>query len=121
VVVETDVAAAAATVRVCGEVDIATVAELRAGPEKVVAGRPGRLVVDLAATTFIDASGMNAIAWARRAAPPACEMVLHSPNRLARMVIGLTGMDRICRVEADKVMPGGRRVVAPPSRAQPEA
>ena len=105
VVVETDVLAAAATVRVCGEVDLATVAELRAGLEEAVAGRPGRLVVDLAATTFIDASGMNAIAWARRAVPPACEMVLRNPNRLARMVIEVTGMDRICRVEVDRVMP----------------
>ena len=104
VMVETDGAGAAATVRVCGEVDLATVADLRAGLEKAVVGRPSRLVVDLAATTFIDASGMHAIAWARRAAPPACEVVLRSPNRLAQRVIELTGLDRTCRVETDRAV-----------------
>ena len=104
VVVETDVAASAATVRVCGEVDIATVADLQAGLEKAVASRPGRLVVDLAATTFIDAAGIDAIAWARRAVPPACELVLRNPNRLARTVIEVTGVDSTCRVESDKVV-----------------
>ncbi len=98
--VGSDVAAGTATVTVCGEVDMATVAELRAGLEKAVAGRPDQLVVDLADTTFIDCAGMHAIAWARRAVPPACEIVLRSPNRLARMVIELTGMDRACRVQA---------------------
>ena len=102
--VASDVAAGTATVTVCGEVDILTAAELQAGLEKAVAARPDRLVVDLAATTFIDCAGMHAIAWARRAVPPACEIVLRSPNRLARMVIELTGMDRTCRIQASKGM-----------------
>lgn len=59
----------------------------------------------MAATTFIDASGMNVIAWARQIAPPACDMVLRNPNRLARTVIEVTGIDGICRVEEDTVSP----------------
>jgi anti-anti-sigma factor len=49
-----------------GEVDIAIVGELRHGLTKAVAARPARLVVDLAATAFIDCSGMAAIAQARQ-------------------------------------------------------
>ena len=48
--------------------------------------------------------GMHAVARAFWAASPACEMVLRSPNRLAQMVIELTGMDRSCRVEADRAV-----------------
>lgn len=106
--VAVDTESAAATVRVCGELDAATVGEFRAGLEEALARRPSRLVVDLAvdlaATTFIDAAGMHLIAWARKAAPPACEMILRSPNRLAQRLIELTGLDRTCRLEADRAV-----------------
>jgi anti-anti-sigma factor len=60
VVVRTEVADGVATVIVRGEIDLATVADLREGLDKAVAARPGRLVVDLGAATFIDCLGIGA-------------------------------------------------------------
>jgi anti-anti-sigma regulatory factor len=57
------------------------------------------LVIDLGDTAFIDLAGMEAIAQAHRDAPPGCQIVLRSPNGLARRVIELTGMDQICLVD----------------------
>lgn len=93
-VVQAKVADGAVTVVVQGEVDIATAPQLRLGLASALAGRPNRVVVDLGPTTFIDCSGMTAIAQAAQAAPPDCEIILRSPSRLAQRVIELTGMDR---------------------------
>jgi anti-anti-sigma factor len=98
-VVDTQVADGTVTLAVRGEVDIATVGDLGDGLAKAVAARPARLVVDLAATVFIDCSGMEAIAQARQDAPPGCRIILRSPNRLARRMIELTGTDRICLID----------------------
>lgn len=98
-VVYVDVLDGSATVAVQGEIDIATVADLRDGLAKALAAMPCPLMVDLGATTFIDGSGMSAIAEARRDAPPGCQVVLRSPNRLARKVIELTGIDQSCLID----------------------
>jgi anti-anti-sigma factor len=97
--VQTDVADGTATITVFGEVDIATVPDLRAGLAKAIATNPGRLVVDLGATRFIDCSGVRAIAQACRDAAPDCEIILRSPNPLARKVIELTQMDQVCLID----------------------
>lgn len=56
-----------ATLVVRGELDLASAAELRAQLEKVAADRPPVLVVDLTETTFVDSSGLGAIAGGLRA------------------------------------------------------
>jgi anti-anti-sigma factor len=93
------------TVTVNGEVDIATVADLRAGLTEALGAQPRRLVVDLASTTFIDCSGMRVIRQAGREASPECTVILRSPNRLARKVIELTGMDRECLIDPEQTLP----------------
>lgn len=99
VLVQTDIVAGTATLTVCGEVDISTVADLWEGLVQAMSTGPSRLVIDLGSTAFIDCSAMNAIAQAYGDAPPGCQFVLRSPSRLARRVIELTGMDRLCLVD----------------------
>lgn len=55
------------TVSVRGELDLASAAELRAQLEKVAADHPPVLVVDLTETSFVDSSGLGAIAGGLRA------------------------------------------------------
>ncbi len=98
-VVQVHLADGTATVALHGEVDIASVADLRDALSRAVAVRPGRLVVDLADTSFVDCSVVNAIAGARRDAPPGCRIVIGSPSPFARRVIQLTGLDRLCPID----------------------
>lgn len=93
-----EVAGGAATVSVRGEVDIATIAEFEGGLARAISTGPSRLVVDLTDTGFIDGSGMGAIARASRQAPD-CQIVLRSPSPVARRMIELTEIDRICLVD----------------------
>lgn len=46
------------TVRVMGALDVTTLPRVREQLEQAAAGRPGRLVVDLSACTFVDASAL---------------------------------------------------------------
>jgi anti-anti-sigma factor len=46
------------TVTVSGALDVTTLPRVRDALERAVAGRPGRLVVDLSACTFVDASAL---------------------------------------------------------------
>lgn len=57
---------AACTVVVAGEVDLASAGELRTAIAGLTARRPERLVVDLGAVTFVDSSGLGAIAGGLR-------------------------------------------------------
>ena len=89
----------AATVIVRGEIDIATVSYLRERLAEAAATNPKRLGVDLAATSFIDCSGIGAIAHTAHQMPSVCPVILRSPHGLVRRVIELTGMDRMCLID----------------------
>jgi anti-anti-sigma factor len=87
-----------ATVAISGEVDLTTAPELDECLVDVVAKRPDRLVVDLAQLHFIDCSGAAVLDRARQALLSAgCPMVLRSPNRLARIVLRVTGLEGLCQ------------------------
>lgn len=51
----------AAVLKIDGELDAVTVAELRPVIDKLAVGGPGRVVVDLSALRLIDSSGVGAI------------------------------------------------------------
>jgi anti-anti-sigma factor len=88
------------TVRVHGEVDVATAPQLWELLARAIGESPRELVVDLGDVPFIDCSGMAVIARACERVPPeACTVVVRSPNRLARKVLALAGLDRRCTVE----------------------
>ena len=57
----------ATTVEVRGELDLASAGELRDRLEGLAARKPNRLVLDLSQTTFVDSSGLGAIAGGLRA------------------------------------------------------
>ena len=54
------------TVAVRGELDLASAGELRTRLEQLAAGKPDRLVVDLTQASFVDSSGLGAIAGGLR-------------------------------------------------------
>jgi anti-sigma B factor antagonist len=81
-----------AVVSLHGELDIADAADVAAALAAAAAGRTG-IVVDLVGLTFIDCSGVRALAvartWARRGG---CVLVLAAPRRGVLRVIVLTGL-----------------------------
>jgi anti-sigma B factor antagonist len=81
-------------VTIAGEVDIATVARLRARLSALVA--PGiPLVADLDQVSFIDATGLGALAGAaREAAAQGVSMYVVCDRAQTRRLFRVTGLDR---------------------------
>lgn len=73
-----------------GELDIADAADVATALAAAAAGRTG-IVVDLAALTFIDCSGVRALARAR-VRHGGVAMLLAAPRREVLRVIALTGL-----------------------------
>jgi anti-sigma B factor antagonist len=87
------------TVRVRGELDVATAPLLRAALDGVYARQPARVEMDLSGITFLDASSLaTLIAARRRLAAQRAVLVLVDPSPIARRVIGLAGLDRVLEV-----------------------
>lgn len=55
------------TLSIAGEIDMATVGDLQARIEQILDGVEEDVVVDLGGVTFIDSSGLNALATLHRA------------------------------------------------------
>ena len=87
-------------VRVSGEVDLSTARELeRALMQEVNAAR--EVLLDLSAVSFIDSSGLHAIAIAARAAQSnggALALDSRLPDQ-ARRVVEITGLQSLIEVE----------------------
>ncbi len=82
-------------VQLCGELDLVAIPSLEECLAVAVAEAPRRLVLDLSALVFIDASGVAALVRAaRRADDVAVGMVLDSPIESVRRVLDLTEVDR---------------------------
>jgi anti-anti-sigma factor len=84
-----------AVLSVVGEVDISTAADLRAAIE-TAGTRAFEIWVDLSATTFMDSSGLHALAQARaRLTDVGLRVALICPQGPVRRVLTLTGFDRM--------------------------
>jgi len=83
-----------AVVRPRGEIDIVVHEAFTAALTAACAACP-RVVVDLTGASFIDASGLRAIAAARRMQGPDGEMIVRSPRPLFRRLFTITGLDRL--------------------------
>ena len=100
-----------------GELDIADAADVTAALAAAAAGRTG-IVVDLAALTFIDCSGVRSLARARaraRARHGGGAVLLAAPRREVLRVIALTGLFDISEIcasigEAVDIADRARRV-----------
>jgi anti-sigma B factor antagonist len=94
-------------VRVCpiGEIDIATVDELRERVDEVLASGAHRLVLDLRRTTFIDSTGLRAAMHAHQsAASSRTEFALVAGPPAVQRPFEITGLDKLLPfVEPDRL------------------
>ena len=60
---------------------------------------PCLMIIDLAEVGFLDTSAVHAFVQARDELPRECSVVLRSPQRQARRVFELTGLDSICVID----------------------
>jgi anti-anti-sigma factor len=55
--------------------------------------------LDLAAVSFMDASGLGGFVRIRKALPPDCPVVIRSPQRRVRQLFKITGLDSVIAFE----------------------
>lgn len=79
-----------------GDIDLA-VAEVVWKVVEPAIPAEGRLIFDLAATTFMDSTGLSVIVRAHQAHP---NIVVRSPSRPVLRILMLTGIDELITVEA---------------------
>ena len=91
--------AGVAITTLCGEIDIATVRILSEHLGHLARENPQRLVIDLAAVSFMDASGLGGFVRIRKALPPDCPVVIRSPQRRVRQLFKITGLDSVIALE----------------------
>ena len=85
----------AARVRLCGELDIATVADLTRWVVLLRLDSREHLVIDLSAVTFCDAAGLSAItALHRTFRSEGRRLTLHHVPEAVRRIMAITGDDR---------------------------
>lgn len=92
--VQTRWQARTATLVLVGELDYATAPLLAGRLTTALARRPERVILDLAALTFIDCSGLTPIIRARNRLPQEVPLIMRSPRRRVRSLLALTGVDQ---------------------------
>ena len=88
-----------ATVSIRGELDLVTNPVLAEQLNRVLRNRPGRLVFDLAGTTFMDCGSARLIARAGRSLPGGQRPVIRHPGPGVRRILELTGLDTSLEIE----------------------
>jgi anti-anti-sigma factor len=87
-----------AVIRTTGRLDLGSAAAVRECLRAAVAAGQRHLVVDLAATTFIDSTGLRALVDGLTAARRAGgDVRLARPNVQARLILEYTALDRVLR------------------------
>ena len=84
---------------VLGEIDITTVGTLSEHLRDLAGKNPQRLIIDLAAVSFIDSSGLSGFVRIRKALPPGCPVVIRSTQRRVRQLFKITGLDSVIAFE----------------------
>ena len=82
-----------------GDIDITTAGALREGLGHVIGKEPERLVIDLAQVAFLDTSAVHAFVRAQHALTGNGRVILRSPQRQARRVFEVTGLNSLCAIE----------------------
>ena len=89
-------AVATATLTVTGALDVTTLPRVREQLDLAVAGRPARLVVDLSACTFVDASALAVLLDAhRRLSRSGGVLTLRGCCPRVLRLLSLTGLRRV--------------------------
>ena len=78
-----------------GALDLLAADEFLQQAARVLDDRIERLVLDLAGVTFLDCSGVRALAIATCFAPSSCPVIIRSLSRPARRIITALGTDDI--------------------------
>ena len=92
----TPVDAAPVTVTITGALDVATLPRVREQLEQVLAGRPARVVVDLSACTFVDASALALLLDVhRRLSRAGGVLTLRGSCPRVLRLLSLTGLRRV--------------------------
>ena len=82
-----------ATVALHGEVDVATVDQVRVALTDAIAGRPRTIVVDLSDLSFIDSTGLGALIFGfQRCRDSGIHFRLARPTRGVRQILVLSGI-----------------------------
>jgi anti-anti-sigma factor len=98
-----------AMVRVAGKIDMVTVSALREALSFAVDGAVRRVLVDLAAVTFLDVGGVGALATAadRLRNAGRGQLVVVDPSAVVRRILQLTGVDQQITIRTSAVSDGG--------------
>jgi anti-sigma B factor antagonist len=87
---------ATTTLRVEGELDIATAGRLRREVGALLGTGCRHLVVDLSDTEFMDSSGLGALVWAaHRLHAAGGDLVAVNPSAAVARTLEITGVDRL--------------------------
>jgi len=89
----------AATVRVSGEVDMATAPQLRMVLDHLVDEGAQRIVLECNALTFLDSSGIGVLVATRNRMGEGGQLVLDSPPAHVRKVLDITGVSEHLSIE----------------------
>jgi anti-sigma B factor antagonist len=88
-------------VRAEGEIDLHTAPRLRDVLRAALAGRPTRLIVDMAEVNYIDSTGLGVLIGAfKRSGDAGSELVLQGPVPRVLRVLELTGLHKVLAVVA---------------------
>lgn len=83
-------------VSLAGELDISTVAELRAALASVLADDPRLLVFDLGGLRFMDSAAISVMVDAAERVP---ELRLREPTQIVKRIVEITGLSQVLPVE----------------------
>ena len=99
--VTADTAGSILSVRVRGEIDHHTAADIRREIDGLLfERRPRKLILDLSAVSFMDSSGLGLIMGRLSVMRELCgEMTVWNPSRETRSILTLAGMERLVRIE----------------------
>jgi anti-sigma B factor antagonist len=89
-----DSRAGAAVVRLGGELDLYNAPIVREALADVAAGKPSRLVVDLAEVSFIDSTALGVLIEARTKLANRRAFLLAAPRVETRRALQVSGLDR---------------------------
>lgn len=78
-----------------GQLDLASIAEVHACIEEVLAHRPQRIVIDLSELSFMDSTGIELLL---SAAQHVESVELRHPSDIIRSVIESTGLSELLRI-----------------------
>ncbi|HEY7324456.1 MAG TPA: STAS domain-containing protein [Streptosporangiaceae bacterium] len=99
VTIEVETRPGVTTVVVNGELDLVTMPYLATQLALALRDCPGRLVLDLGGTHFMDCGSARLIAGAGQWLPDGGRPVIRRPRPGVRRVLELTGLDAHCEIE----------------------